>query len=340
MMRRARTRKKLERIRAIAREAEKVLVLLWGNPDPDCMASAVALGTLIHPSARRFEIAYTGELSRPENIAMARVLEIRMSKFAPDMIDDRTAVFTVDAQPAFFDLDPAPRFDAVIDHHPRKARNEAAVVDIRSSYGATATILTEYFQAFRRKIPRRIATALLYGLKTDTNNLTRNVSEADIRAFQTLRPLADPNAIRSIELEQLPADVLDVLAQAIAKRRAIDDWLVAYMGELSTPDYGVYVADLFIRTWGVAAAAVALRHRDKLIVILRSDGLKHEVGRIVERVFRGYGTAGGHRTMARAELDLDRITAETGNPRDWAVEAWLLQKLTGNFPSAPRTQRA
>lgn len=328
MFRRARVRRKLAEIREIARDAEGVLVLLWGNPDPDSMASALGLRALLRGHAERVEIAFTGELSRPENIAMARVLGIEMAPYRPGSVGPGTAVMTVDAQPAFFTLDPPVRFDVVIDHHPRKAETAARVVDVRPGYGATSTILTEYLVASGVRIPRPLATALFYGLKTDTNNLTRNVSEADIRAFQRLRALADADAIRSIELEQLPVDVLDVLAQAIARRRLIDDCLVAYMGELSSPDYGVYIADLFIRTWGVAVAVVALRHDDKLVAIFRSDGRKYDIGRIVEAAFSAHGTAGGHRTMARAEIELGRAATEAGSRRDWALETWFLRRLT------------
>jgi nanoRNase/pAp phosphatase (c-di-AMP/oligoRNAs hydrolase) len=328
VLKRVNTRKRIDDIRQLIKRVQKVLILIWGNPDPDAIASAWALRGLFEDSLDKIEIVYQGEFTRPENQAMVETLQIPMRKFRPEMVTPGTSVFTVDAQPSFFRLDRPVEFDVVIDHHPKTEEPTAAIADIRSSYGATSTILSEYYVHSRTKIPRRVATALWYGLKTDTNNLTRNVNEADIRAFRLLKSLADEDLIRTIELSQLPVEVLDSIGRAIATKEIAGDVVLTYLGPVANPDYAVYVADLFVRVSTISVAIAATRTDGKLIVILRSDGLRHDVGKIAGRVFGGYGTAGGHRTMARAELDWAKIEPELGGASDdAAVKEWLTARL-------------
>ncbi len=328
VLKRVNTRKRVAEIRALAKRVTKVLILIWGNPDPDAIGSAYALKTLLQEDVPNLEIAYQGEFTRPENRAMVDTIGIPMRKFSHDQIEPGTSVFTVDAQPSFFRLESPVTFDVVIDHHPKAEEPNSTIIDIRSSYGATSTIMTEYFVHSRIKIPRRVATALWYGLKTDTNNLTRNVNEADIRAFRLLKTLADEDMIRTIELSQMPLDVLDIFGQAIASKEIAGEVVLSYLGDVANPDYTVYVADFFIRLSTISVAIAAGRAKDKLIVVFRSDGLRHDVGKIAQRVFERYGTAGGHRTMARAELEWDRLVPELAANTESAIKDWLISRLS------------
>jgi nanoRNase/pAp phosphatase (c-di-AMP/oligoRNAs hydrolase) len=208
----------------------------------------------------------------------------------------------------------------VIDHHPLGELGQHAFVDIRPDIGSTCTILTEYFEACRLKIHRKLATALFYGLKTDTNNLARNVSDADVAAYRLLRGLADENMLRTIELTQFPPAVLDVFADAIRNRKVFGDVLFSWLGPQRNPDICVTAADFLIRAQGVNWAVTAARAADRIVVVFRTPGFHTHAGDVAEALFAEYGTAGGHRTMARAELDPARIEGPD-------VEGWLLQRL-------------
>src|SRR5436853_7934578 len=79
--------------------------------------------------------------------------------------------------------------------------------------------MTEYLRAADVKITQRLATALLYGIMTDTLHLERGATKADLEAFAYLHPLANHSARRRIERPELPNEALDVLALGIARRR-------------------------------------------------------------------------------------------------------------------------
>jgi nanoRNase/pAp phosphatase (c-di-AMP/oligoRNAs hydrolase) len=330
LQRRAAGQQKVETIRQIA-QGRPFLTVIWGNPDPDAIASAYALSELVRDHARETAIAYMGEFTRPENAAMVNLLKIPMRKFSPSAIAPETIVATVDAQPSFFQLDGQLRFDIIIDHHPLTDLGPHRFADVRPTYGAASTILTEYYQASGARMTKKIATALFYGLKIDTGNLTRNVSDADVAAFRYLRVRADENLVRTIELSQLPVETLDYFAVAIANKKIARDTVFAYLGTIPNPDMCVHVADFFIKLTGISWVIVACRSKDRVVVVFRSDGLRKHAGRLAEALFLDYGSAGGHRTMARAELEVGRLVAELREPTDVAIEEWLLRRLAGKI---------
>jgi nanoRNase/pAp phosphatase (c-di-AMP/oligoRNAs hydrolase) len=340
LIRRTGSQQKVNAIRRIVRESGKAVVVIWGNPDPDALASAFGLRELLLPDCPEFTITYIGEFTRPENAAMVGMLKIPTVPYKREMTKG-AATITVDAQPSFFSATGEVTFDVIIDHHPATVLGPHRFSDVRPRYGSTSTILTEYYRDSGVRMSRRVATALYYGLKVDTANLTRNVSDADVIAFRYLHPRADANMIRTIELSQLPLSTLDFFQIAIANKKISGDTAFAYVGTVENPDICVHIAEFFIKISGISWAVVACRTAEKIVVVFRSDGFRKHAGKVAEAVFIDYGTAGGHRTMARAELPMDRVRTELSETSDVAIENWLLSKLStklrglGKFLSPP-----
>lgn len=328
LYRRVHTIQRVNSLLRIVRERKRVLTLIWGNPDPDAIGSARALQELLAGEVQEFRIAYTGQFTRQENLAMVHTLKIPMVKWDPAMMASGPLLATVDAQPSFFHFNGQLPFDIIIDHHPLAELGPHQFADVRTGYGSTSTIMTEYFIDTGRRIPRNVATGLFYGLKIDTNNLTRNVNDPDIDAFRQLRLRIDENIVRTIELSQMPLSTLDSFSIAISNKKISRDVAFSFLGRVENPDIGVYVADFFLKLSGISWVVVGVRTTEKLIVVFRTDGFRRHAGRIAEALFLGYGTAGGHRTMARAELFLDRVQAEVPEISDVSLERWLLAKLS------------
>ena len=326
LRRRAEGQQKVISVRNVVK-GRPLLTVIWGNPDPDAIGSAYALQELMVESASECAIAYMGEFTRPENAAIVEQLKIPMVKFDASKITPETIVATVDAQPSFFKLDGPPRFDVIIDHHPPTELGEHRFADVRPTYGSASTILTEYFQNSGERMSKNVATALYYGLKTDTGNLMRNVSDADVAAFRYLRPRMDENVVRMIELSQLPRETLDFFSTAFANKKIVKDVAFAFLGTIANPDMCVHVADFFIKLAGISWAVVACRTKDRVVAVFRSDGFRRHAGRLAETLFLEHGSAGGHRTMARAELPMERIAGLLREPSDVAIEEWLLARL-------------
>lgn len=317
-------------VRAMLRKVpadRKLLVLIYGNPDPDAAASAWALRTLLGRAADTTTLAYTGTLGRLENVAMMESLRIPLKKFDPEMLDRHDAFAIVDAQPSFVKLPRRVAFDLVIDHHPQVEEPGEAFADIRQGYGSTSTILTEYFLHTGRRITRALATALYYGLKVDTQDFQRNVGDADIAAFRHLHPLVDKDLIRKIELSQFELGGLDTFATALQRKRVVKDVLFAHLGPVASADLCAQVADFLMGTYGISWTVISGMASDRLVVVFRSDGYRKDAGQAARQAFAALGSAGGHRTMARAEVTLERLTQELPGTGAAEIETFVYDRV-------------
>lgn len=317
----------LEKLFDLATSCRESVILIRGNPDPDAIASAFGLIELLGSSDCEISIVYTGEFSRPSNRLLVKLLEIPIRQLETDAELDDLALFMVDGQPTFLRRYADREFDAVIDHHPVTEEFESRFRDIRTDYGATATIITEYFRTAEKQLSEAAATALFYGIKTDTQNLTRNVCEADLEAFQFLYSRADHEIIRKIETESLPLSVLNYFSLAIASKQVIGNTIFSFMGSLENPDVTVYVADLFMQVAEVEWVVVACRREEEIIITVRYTGQSGDAGQLASELFSAYGSAGGHKTMARAEVDFAEVEPEVTELGDKTIEEWIFNRL-------------
>ena len=127
------------------------------DPDPDAIASALALKTLLGRTRTSAPICTFGTITRPENVAMCKILDIEVEAISAEDIAEFDRVAMVDVQPSFLE-ERFEEVDLVIDHHPMEQPIDARIKDVRPSYGATSTILVEYLRAADVKITQRLAT--------------------------------------------------------------------------------------------------------------------------------------------------------------------------------------
>ena len=157
----AKTELRVEELRAVHAGAKKLLILLHDHPDPDSIASALALRTLLKRNKQTAIIGHLGEqISRPENVAMIELLEIDLEALTPAQLTDFDSIALVDVQPTFFGGMQIPEIDTVIDHHPLVGSYDAKFKEIRAEEGATSTILTKYLRAAQVDISERTCVSI------------------------------------------------------------------------------------------------------------------------------------------------------------------------------------
>ena len=323
---RAALRARADRIRAHFAAAERLLIMMQDDPDPDAIASALALRTLLGRNKASAPIATFGSVTRPENRAMIQILEIEVEEIQARAIDEYDMIAIVDAQPSFFEE----RFhavDLVIDHHPEETPVRASLKDVRPSYGATSTIMTEYLRAAEVKISQKLATALLYGIKSDTLHLERGATRADMEAFAHLYVLANHNALRRIERPELPDAALDVLAQGVARRQLVEGVLFSHLGPIAYVDLIPQFADFFLQVEGVEWSVVSGVVDDQLHVSVRNVGYVRSAGEVVRHAFGDLGRAGGHRAMAKAVIPLPQWRADVGETTTEAIRHGIVERF-------------
>lgn len=303
---------------------DSVLVVI--NADPDAMASAMAISRLLWRKTASVSISHVNAINRPDNLAMISLLGISMKNFARVKTDKYAKVVIVDSQPSHNDAMAKLAPTVVIDHHP-DTKVVAPFVDVRPNYGATATILTEYLRAARIKPSTKLATALMYGIKTDTGDFTGRTQIEDVRAFQYLFRHANTHLARKIEQADLRSDYLKYFRAALQNMRLSKGRMFAYLGPVSTPDICVIIADFFMRINTVAWSIVAGVCDKKLVIIFRNDGIRRDAGLVAKDSFGNIGSAGGHKNMARAEISLADMTAPLDIRDNKKMLRWIVTQI-------------
>ncbi len=305
---------------------DSLAVCMYGSPDPDAIASALALKEIISQKAglARWIFLSTETAGRYQNIELLRALKMNIQRFSEANLADYRLVALVDSQPGFFGealsgLTP----QIVLDHHPYTRGWQAELTDVRKNYGALSTIMTEYLLAAKVKIPRLLHTALLYGIKTDTNNFERDARMEDIGAYQFNFSRANRQLLRRIELNQIPDRFLKHFEHAFHNKHRLRDRIVCFLGRVESTDACVQVADFFLRLIEVYYVVVAGIAKDRLVIIFRGDGYRRDCGQIAANAFGGFGRAGGHRSAARVEIALDALAG--------ILPAGLTQEAVDNF---------
>jgi nanoRNase/pAp phosphatase (c-di-AMP/oligoRNAs hydrolase) len=321
--------KRVRALREFASGVEILPILVHPDPDPDALASAFAVRQLLRRSVPDTPIVTLDIITRPENRRMAELLDIQVTQVTNEELRHFSHVVTIDMQPREFAG--ASVKLAVIDHHPVELSYEASYVDIRPRYGATATIVTEYLRADDdRRINERLAAALTYAIKTDTEALSRGVSPADVEAYTFLLERADAPLLRLMERPAYRENTARAYGRALAGLQVQGDLAVAFLGKLSVDESHILadVADFCLAieeaTWGAAAALVG----DRLVITLRSLGGDPGAGALARRLAGARGTGGGHGTMARAVVRLDEEWGDLEDAPQEKAQTILLERVS------------
>ncbi|GAB7018035.1 DHH family phosphoesterase [Halostagnicola bangensis] len=316
-------------------------VFMHDNPDPDAIASAVALVNIAELVGLEADACYFGEISHQENRAMVNLLDLDLTNFErDDPLGDYSAFALVDhARPGVNDQLPEElHVDIVIDHHPPRGPIAGEFVDLRESAGATSTILTEYLDRFELDIDPRIATALLYGIRIDTNDFTREVSAMDFQAASTLLPVVDTTKISQIEQPTIGGDTLEVIAKAIKNREQRESVAVAGVGRIGDRDALPQAADQLLAMEGVSTTLV-FGFRDEMVFLsARSRASNVDLGETLRDAFDPIGSAGGHADMAGAQLEIGILGGADGEAELNSIFSVIEEVITDRFFEAIRTR--
>jgi nanoRNase/pAp phosphatase (c-di-AMP/oligoRNAs hydrolase) len=316
------TRQKIRELRKLVSDDDRIAIVLQDDPDPDAMSSAIALRALLGRNKQTTPIFAFQPVTRPENRTMTHLLEIEVAPAVTAELATYDKIAMVDVEPPYFG-DKLPRADIVIDHHPGYQAGISPFEDIRVNYGATATILTEYLVTNEYRISERLATALLYGIRSDTLALSRRATEADIEAFTHLYPIANYNLLRQIDRPELPLSFARMLSKAMGRLDVRDGLIALHLGTVERDDLIVQMADFCLQFEGVEWVAVSGKLGSNLVVAVRNHGVRGNAGEMVKRIFGDIGAAGGHRNMAKAVMPVREWRRREGTTRDRPIETRL-----------------
>jgi nanoRNase/pAp phosphatase (c-di-AMP/oligoRNAs hydrolase) len=281
-------------------------IVTHDNPDPDAIASGLALRRIAAAAGCDAEVCYFGAITHQQNRAMVNLLDVEMRELAPEDIEEYGGIALVDhSRPGVNDQLPEDTpIDVLIDHHPPRAPVEARFVDLRSDVGATSTLLVDYLGRLGIEIDSTVATALLYGIRVDTRDFRREVSTVDFDAAAFLLPYADEEILEQVETPTMSAETLGTIARAISNREVTGSVLVSYIDDLPERDALAQAADQLLGIEGVRTTLVYGIIDDTIYCSGRTQGGGIDIGETLRDAFDRIGSAGGHADMAGAQLPL------------------------------------
>ncbi|MGN1119373.1 MAG: bifunctional oligoribonuclease/PAP phosphatase NrnA [Oscillospiraceae bacterium] len=285
-------------------KGHRVFIQTHNFPDPDAIASAYALQVLLSKFNIKTIICHHGEIERTATANMVSVFGIRMTM--DDDLKDMTIddyIVTVDSQKGNANILDLPGDEvACIDHHPTFCEADYKFRDIRI-VGSCSTLIADYYRQYKIEMPETVATALLYGLKMDTKDFTRGVTELDVQIYSYLFPKANSQLIRNFQSGVIQYDELEAFVDSMRGIQIFDHVAFAFLNFQCADAFIATVSDFIMNLDVVRFAVVYSRREHGFKFSVRSDLDDFNAGKITAEALKDIGSGGGHRSMAGGYVD-------------------------------------
>lgn len=309
---RYRTAQKVDRLLALLEGRSSALIVMQDYPDPDAIAAAAAFKELANAkSSVQCSLVHGGIVGRAENRALVQYLGLNLRGFEDVDATRFDLVVMVDTQPGTGNNSLAASVipHVVIDHHPiRRLTRRADMTDVRGKYGAASTILFEYLACLNIVPEPPLATALAYGIRSDTQDLGRETTQSDIHAYLALYHLSNKRMLREIRQWPVPKAYFQMLALGLANARVFGPCVVTGLGDIDNPDMIGEIADMLLRKEGAVWSLCYGYSAGKILMSLRTSDADANAGRIMHRVAGRRGTGGGHGSFAGGQIPLRNVS--------------------------------
>jgi nanoRNase/pAp phosphatase (c-di-AMP/oligoRNAs hydrolase) len=288
---------------------ERMAILTHDNPDPDSIASAVALQAIASYLGVDSDIIYLGDIGHQENRAFVNLLGIDLVSRTSleDLESSHDTIALVDHAKASETAVDLP-VDVVIDHYEPDADYDAGFVDVRPNMSSTSTIMTKYIQEYDMNLDEAVATALLYGIRAETLDFKRETTPADLTAAAYLYPFANHDTLEQVESPSMSPETLDVLAEAITNREVQGSHLVSNAGFIREREALAQAAQHLLNLEGITTSAVYGIADETIYLAARSKDIRVNIGRVLDEAFGEVGQSAGHSTQASTEIPLGIFT--------------------------------
>ncbi len=321
-------------LRFLAKNKERIsplLILTHDYPDPDALASAYALQYLAESQfGIRSRIVYGGIVGRIENRAMVKALKLPVYKLRPVDLRRHDHIALMDTQPEFENNSFPKKRKAtiVIDQHPPVVRSHADLTLVDTGCGATCVILARALLLLRKEIPARVATALAYGILSDTLYFYRADRPDIIQTYLGIIHYCDFKALAYILNPLRPRKFFASLALGIQNAKARRGLVISHLGVVENPDLVSQIADFLMSYKGTKRCLCTGRYRGKLHVSFRQANQNADAGEILRDVFTNRDEAGGRGAIAGGSSKVGlEASEETWTQKEDELIERLLRRL-------------
>ena len=292
----------------------RLAIVLQDNPDPDSIASGLALQTYANTLDVNSDLIYSGRIGHQQNRALVNTLNADMKRAADIDFDDYDAYALVDVSthgncslPE--DIDPT----IIIDHHSAVSNRASAEFEDIINVGANATILATYLRHSEIEVGESMATSLVFAILTDTMNFTRGATHLDFTTLEDLLPEISNELLQTFQSPPLSADTLEVIRKAIRSSRVKGGYLISNVGEVKDRDAVAQAADYLLRREGTLTTLIYGIEGDYIYMSGRTKDVRLHIGKLMKEIYEDIGSAGGHPTAGGGRIAIEDLDASKDN---------------------------
>jgi nanoRNase/pAp phosphatase (c-di-AMP/oligoRNAs hydrolase) len=289
---------------------ERIVIQAHDFPDHDAVSAAYGLSIILQHYGMRTLIVYNGDIDRISLSNMIEFVNIPIFHCNQAGLKPDDKVITVDGCIGEKNVtDILGEEIAVIDHHDVVAPADLWFCDIRPKYGATATIIFEYFQLLNIDMPSNVASALLVGLNIDTANLTRGFCNADLTAFLAFNKIADLELVNRICRNSLIETELISFQHIFDELKSGAGIATVLLEKPCAKNLLGVMADFLLSVNEYDVVVVAMNYNNGIQLSLRSECPLVDVGRLLRDTLNNekMGFGGGHSHMAGGFILQDKV---------------------------------
>ena len=285
-------------------KGRKLYVQMHRPPDPDCIASSVVLSDMLKSVDFDPYIVYTGIISKPETTELIDNLGIKLirldSEVNKNLVQKEDQIIVVDCQKENSNVTHLPgEYIACVDHHPELAVNTYAYVDIRPEYGACSSLIYEYAVGFNYQLSPVQAALLIYGIRIDTDDLSRRKYLIDIDIFSALYKIANLDILSNIGRNSIRPEDISTTIVAYENLTIKNNIAYSFAGDDKAKESLAELADKLISLADVFFVIVYSRCFNGYNFSIRSQSSSLHAGKIAKHAFsKVNGDGGGHMFMA------------------------------------------
>ncbi|MDF2803352.1 MAG: phosphoesterase RecJ domain protein [Anaerocolumna sp.] len=308
-----------------------VFIQTHNYPDQDALASSFGLQILLESKNIKSTICYSGQIDKYNTQKMVELLPMNILNNEEFSMKEEDEIILVDSQKGNRNVFTFPgRIIACIDHHPMQEVKDYGFFDIRSHVGACATIIGEYFLANHINVSKDTATALVYGIKMDTGNLSRKVTELDVEIFSLLYKLVDQDKLHRIESSSLRKEDLRAYQEAITNLKIYGRIGIAKIGNHYSEAILGSISDFLLTLAEIDITLIYSYRMGGLKFSVRSASPRIDAGKLIKNALINLGDGGGHATMAAGFIPSLQTELEI-NDMGALVEQRIIEFVTKNL---------
>ena len=294
---------KIKKLIKVLKNKKRIFIQTHNYPDHDAVASAFALHYLLKSFKIDSNIIFHGDILRDSLQRMIDRLNIPILPHYKYELNDEDTIVIVDANKKNKNVATLKgNVVAVIDHHPGIAHEDLEFCDIRSDYGACASIIFSYFAELMLEPGREVATALHTGIVFDTHQFARNANPIDIETVAMLYNVSDVNLVNSLVRNSIKIDDFGQYRYLLEKIRVKGNFAYCHFPDGCNKDLLAILADYLLSAEEIKFAVLSAQSIEGISFCVRSEIPEIPANTAVQKLLEGTGSGGGHLDMAGGRI--------------------------------------